>query len=206
MPDTLVTTKATVDGNTFETATTVTHTGTVKTESSVAAAKAGTLSTRSNATDGTLTLGAGHGITDGAKIHIYFTGGYAIGATVGTVSGNSVPFTGAVGTAGTGGQALPAQLSAVTVCVVDEDDFEVTAANLKYLNAGLTTPGVSGLAVFVESDGTVVKVASLSGVTGAYQWVTGAGVSNPFGENVQDVLFSHNSTAGAVTMRATALV
>jgi hypothetical protein len=205
MPTIPVTTNATVDGNSFQTQQTITYVGTVKTESSVAAAKAGTLSTRSSATAGTLTMGSGHGITDGQRIDIYFSGGYAYGATVGTVSGTSVPFTGAVGTAGTGGEALPAQSTAVTVSVVETDAFAVTAANLQYLNADAQTVGVTGLAVFAESDNTVVKVAAVTGPTGAYQWASGAG-SNPFGDNVAKVFLSHNSTAGAVTMRATALV
>ena len=42
-------------------------------EASLAAGKAGTLSTRTDNTDGTLTLGSGHGITDGQVISIFWT-------------------------------------------------------------------------------------------------------------------------------------
>jgi len=78
----------------------------------------GTLTTRTNDTDGTLTMAAGHGISTGDKIDIFW---YASGvlksahkATVGTVDGTSVPFTAA------SGDALPAQDSSVTADVLVE--------------------------------------------------------------------------------------
>jgi hypothetical protein len=201
-----VTTTTNTEGYAFESRETVAYDNTVKSEPSVAAAKAGTLATRSSATAGTLTLGSGHGITDGQRIDIYFSGGYAYGATVGTVSGTSVPFTGAVGTAGTGGEALPAQTSAVTACVANEESFNVTAANLKYLSAYSPVSGVSALAVFAESDNTVVKVAPISGGPGAYQWTVGSGAASPFGDNVAKVFMSHNNTTQSVSVIAVAKV
>jgi len=78
---------------------------------SLPAAKTGTLSTRTNDTDGELTMTAGHGITTGQIIDIYWTGGVAYGATVGTVATNAVPFTGA------SGDVLPSQATAITAAV-----------------------------------------------------------------------------------------
>lgn len=79
-------------------------------EVSIPAAEAGSLTTRTSDTAGTITMDdAGHSIQTGDVIDIYWSGGVAYGATVGTVSGTSVPFTGA------SGDALPAASTAVTV-------------------------------------------------------------------------------------------
>jgi hypothetical protein len=85
--------------------------------------KTGTLSTRSSDTAGTLTLTAGHGVTDGALLAIYWATGKVTHATVGTVSGTSVPFTGAAG------DVLPAQTTAVTAAVGVVIDAVFTGAN-----------------------------------------------------------------------------
>lgn len=61
------------------------------------AGKAGTLTTRTDNTDGTATLGTGHGIATGNTVDIYWAGGVRYGVTVGTVSGTSVPFSGGAG-------------------------------------------------------------------------------------------------------------
>jgi len=56
------------------------------------AGKAGTLTTRTNNTDGAATLSAGHGILTADVVDIYWDGGCRYGAIVGTVAGNVVPF------------------------------------------------------------------------------------------------------------------
>lgn len=73
------------------------------------AAKAGTLSTRTNDTDGTLTLGAGHGITDADVVDLYWEGGRRYNVVVGTVAGNDVPISGGAG------DNLPTEDDAITV-------------------------------------------------------------------------------------------
>jgi hypothetical protein len=81
-------------------------------ELSLPVAEAGQLTTRSSDTAGTITMDdAGHGITTGEIIDIYDPAGGTVsyGATVGTVAGDSVPFTGA------SGDVLPANLTNVTV-------------------------------------------------------------------------------------------
>lgn len=105
-------------------------------EVQLAAGKAGTLSTRTDDETGTLTLGAGHGITTGQIIDLYWSGGARYGILVGTVAGVSVPI-GAddVGT----GDVLPAQATAIVACVrtvigpltLDGDNVSLAVFNLK---------------------------------------------------------------------------
>ena len=69
-----------------------TNEGTGTKEVALPIAKAGTLTTRTEDDTGEATLGAGHGITTGAIVDIYWSGGRRYGVTVGTVAGNVVPF------------------------------------------------------------------------------------------------------------------
>ena len=57
----------------------------------VPVAKAGTLSTRTSDTEGTITGSTGHGITTGQKLDIQWSDGRRYNVTVGTVDGNSIP-------------------------------------------------------------------------------------------------------------------
>lgn len=106
-----------------------------------AAGNAGTLSTRTDNTTGTLTLGASHTIETGDTVDIHWQSGGVNycqrDCTVGTVSGTSVPFSGGSGT------NLPAEDSSV-VCTEQE--------------AHVVTCDASGLQVF----STIVKEATES--------------------------------------------
>lgn len=82
-------------------------------EETIAIATTGTLSTRSTDVAGTLTVATGHTIVTGDKIDVFWDGGVAYSATVGTVaaapSDTSIPFTLAVG------DVLPAQDTVIKV-------------------------------------------------------------------------------------------
>jgi len=89
----------------------------------LAAGKAGTLSTRTNPTDGTLTFAAEHGIVDSDVINIFWTDANGVdkcayGATVGVVNELNVPFTGA------NGDALPDQGFAIVASVRQNYDCD----------------------------------------------------------------------------------
>lgn len=90
---------------------------------SVVAAKTGTLSTRTDDNTGTLTMTGGHGITDAAKVDVYWSGGKRRGMTVGTVATNSVPIDGGTG------DVLPIATTAVTVQVVRDENATFAAAD-----------------------------------------------------------------------------
>lgn len=100
-------------GKTFNETRSLSGAGLALAEASIPAAKAGTLSTRTSDSVGTLTLGAGHGIETGNVITIFWGSvGYRRLVTVGTVSGTSVPLTNSGS-----GDVLPDQGTAVTVMV-----------------------------------------------------------------------------------------
>lgn len=56
--------------------------------------KTGTVTTYTDTNTATLTMASGHGITTGAKFDLYYAGGVRYNCVAGTVSGNTVPFTG----------------------------------------------------------------------------------------------------------------
>lgn len=78
---------------------------------SVAAAKSGSLTTRTSNTVGTLTMAAGHGFVTGNTIDLFWAGGKRLNVILGTVSTNSCPFT-----SGTGDN-LPASSTTITAMV-----------------------------------------------------------------------------------------
>lgn len=114
-------------------------------EVALPAGKAGTLSTRTDNTTGTLTMSdAGHGISTGAIADLYWDGGARYGMTVGTVAGTSVPIGGAASLGGTGDN-LPIATTAIVACVrtvigpltLDGDNCSIAVACLKVAEGSL---------------------------------------------------------------------
>jgi hypothetical protein len=162
----------------------------------LAAAKIGVLTTRTNNTDGSLTMNAGHGITTGARLDIYWTvggvSGIARAATVGTVATNVVPFTGATG------DVLPAAASAITAMVPTRLDVQLNGTNavgilLQCDNGGMfvfatTVPAEIFSKGFYPLVPTNVQT---------YSWLSVEGATNPLtGQTVRYCYISHgDSTA-----------
>jgi hypothetical protein len=167
----------------------------------VAAAKTGTLSTRTNDTSGTLTMDSGHGFTTGVIIDLYWSGGSRYNVVVGTVSGDSVPFSSG------SGDNLPTATTAITAMVQHEETFVVTGNNVSGL---ALSAGVAGYVHFTETGNTNIAsielIANGQTVTDpfGYTWLAGLG-DNPLASgSVGKVKFSHGQVS-AQTMRATAL-
>lgn len=113
-----------------------TNSGQIGQQTTLAVAKTGTLSTRTNDTDGTLTMAASHGITTAAVIDLYWSGGRRYNVVVGTVSVNSVPISGGAG------DNLPIATTAITAQVqnVIDVDFAGSLATMiaaKSVNKGM---------------------------------------------------------------------
>lgn len=187
MPSATLNFNATLGSLAFGSAMTRTADGQIAHEVTLGAAKAGTLSTRSSDTAGTLTLAADHGITDGEVIDIYWDGGVCYGATVGTVSGTSVPFTGA------SGDVLPIATTAITTQVQQQ-------INTAFLGTDLVLAMVlcdqKAHAVFYAT-ASAELVLDLPAKEGWY-WADEQTATNPVtGDSITHVMVTQGSTSAA---------
>lgn len=135
----------------------------------VPVAKAGTLTTHTTNTTGTLTMGAGHGIITGQRIDIYWVGGSCYGAIAGTVSGNTVPIASVAG-----GDNLPASATAVTVGIPVVSPFNLTGDNIQ---AFAFTTNVTGYFAVVTNSAELLAVYLTAG--NVYKWFAGDLATNP---------------------------
>ena len=165
-------------------------------------ADAGSLTTRTNDTDGTLTMDEGdHGISTADVIDIFWTDAQgsakcAYGATVGTVSGTSVPFTGA------SGDALPAADTAVTADVqveinADFDGDDVLMIALQSMRKGHFD--------FQDSGSSSLHQAKLSAAE-PWWWISDTGAANPLSGNpVDKVLVGNGDSQNSAQVKLSVL-
>jgi hypothetical protein len=200
MPTATINNRVTVEGRTYTRATTVAADGiTLKEKTALAAAKIGSLTTRTDNDTGTLTMAASHGITTGARLDIYWeeggVKGHRRGVTVGTVATNSVPIDGGAG------DNLPTNLTAVTACVPSEEEFLVTGNNAQFIAAKSSRRGIIVFADVSDVEKHYVATELEASTGGGYQWFTGNGVTNPLsGDTVTKVFFSNGDSAGTNAM------
>lgn len=155
---------------------------------SLAAAKTGTLSTRSDDNTGTLTMEGGHGITTGSRLDVYWATGSRRGVTVGTVSGTSVPID--LGS----GDNLPAQSTAVTA-MPSEEALAVTGNNA--VAVAVNCP-VGGTVVFAASNNSEIYARVQTSSVPSFVWTENDGGTNPLADaTVAKVFLSHGSSAAA---------
>lgn len=194
MADTVIASTATINGRQYKRSATRTDDGLVeKVKPAVAAAKAGQLTTRGSDTAGTLTMGGGHGITTGARLDLYWTGGSRRGITVGTVSGTSVPISGGAG------DNLPTNLTSIIAAVPVEEAFPLDGDEAVVLGA---YAGARGQVVFADdADAELLHIPFAS--AGGYWWDEDGGITNPLAAAaVAKVFFSHADTTTTREMRA----
>jgi len=154
--------------NTFTSATD----GIIQQSPTVTAPKSGTLTTYTDANTATLTMASGHGITTAAKFDLYWAGGYRYNCTAGTVSGQTVPFTGGTGS------AIPPASTVVTAMVPQSFNFFFVWADIQALVASsqkFPYP-VRSIIHFISDTSTEVAwpFVTLDGVND-YVWDTGIG-------------------------------
>jgi hypothetical protein len=163
--------------------------------SSIAAAKVGTLSTRTDNNTGILTMTTGHGFTDGQRLDVYWSGGCRRGMVIGTVSTNSVPID--LGA----GDNLPIATTAVTAIVPNMETCSFAGANVTFAMFSTRSP-YRAQVVFAQSDDTEVAYGILSaGANGdVWSWTSSDGTTTPFAsQTVARVYFSHEYSGAAET-------
>lgn len=178
-----------IGDETFSQSTTITTKSQHITDINVPAAKVGSLTTRTSDTVGTLTMTAGHGLTTGINVDIYWTGGRRLGVAVGTVATNSVPISGGTG------DNLPSANTSINVSPVLTANVQIDVDNIKAIvisSAGRGTAIVRG-----SDDPILTKEFS---ATGIYSWYLASGVTSPFdvvtgGNTVELIMLSNGETA-----------
>lgn len=164
-----------------------------------AAAVVGSLTTRTSDTAGELTMSAGHGLTTGQRVDLFWTDGHCYGAILGTVSGNTVPIASVEG-----GDALPLTVgTSITVGPTNYATFNVVGNNMQSIL--IVSPGAYGYAVL--HDGTDDHLAVYVGPgANSYSWRTGVGTNPIAGDTVTRVYFSTTSPTGTTDMAAAAVI
>lgn len=131
------------------------------------AAKAGSLTTRTDADTGVVTLSGGHGITNGMVVDVYWDGGvrYGMDATVAT---NAVTVDAGAG------DDLPVQDTAVTLSEQVVESISFAGSNVVMMAASASKK--SHIEFFTAS-ATKAGVALDAG--GMWAWHTDSGFTNP---------------------------
>jgi len=162
----------------------------------LAAAQAGSLTTRTSDTVGEATLGAEHGITTAQVVDVYWSGGVRYGVTVGTVDGTAVPL------ADSGaGDNLPAENTALTVAprITIDTDFDgdlvtmiaAACASRAHLH-------------FVEDDETSLLAVELTAGE-PWTWASDSSVTNPLADAVVGKVYASCGAAAAAVVNLAAL-
>lgn len=170
------------------------------------AAKVGQLTTRTNNTEGELTMAGGHGITTGDRLDLYWSGGSRRGITVGTVATNAVPLTDSGS-----GDNLPTNMTAITAMVPEEEEFVFTGDNAKGLAYYAVHPSAATAAqrkatiVLAEGDDTEITHQTLNSGVAAIWSVDRDDTIPTAGELVEKAFFSHASSTTTCEMRVAAV-
>lgn len=168
---------------------------------SIAAGKAGSLTVRTDANTGTVTMAdAGHGLVAGNRVSVFWldpvTGAQLCQykSTVGIVSGVSVPIDLGLG------DNLPVAATAVVVCIDTEIDYALLAVNLEMLAVG----GTGGGKVVLEGAAGAVAYHKTVGIGGVGAvWAEESGSINPVSI---DVLKAYIANASAVAANVVTVV
>lgn len=166
--------------------------GRLAADPTVPAAQAGTLTTRTSDTAGTVTLGAGHGLVDGDHVDLYWSGGRRYNVTVGTVAGNAVPISGGAG------DNLPVQDAPLTVA------RQVQVAPGTFSGDALVAIGANcaqrGHLSFYDTTNLRHQLDLAAGEP--WFWIAGSGPANPLaGFTITHVQASHEDVASAQVLR-----
>jgi len=166
----------------------------------VAVGAAGSLTTRTTDTTGTVTMTSGsHGITTGQNVNIFWSGGVQYDVTVGTVSGTAVPFSGG------SGDVMPIATTAVVVsprltfnCSVDGDSLSLLAMQQFFADQTVST---KSHIQFLDSGSAAIAEIDLDALTPKVYDIAG-GDSNPFtGNPITSAIVSNGSTTDAGTLK-----
>lgn len=155
----------------------------ISTTATAAAAKAGTLTARTDADTGSATV-ASHGLADGDIVDLYWTGGSRYGMTVGTISGNVIPLDGGAGT------DLPATSTAVKIVKQQVLDIDFVANKAKWI---LASGDKRSTILFYE--GSTLRLALVVNAGEPWFWISDQLIANPLaGYTISSIRVSQEDT------------
>jgi len=153
-----------------------------------AAAKAGTVT--SGTADRLLTLGADHGIIQGAIVGVFWSAGQRIDMEVSAVGSTTITVAAADGA----GDAFPANTTAITVGVrVESASVAFLATNMQMLSVSAKSRAGVDLVSSVPASLLAVKIAAGE----CYEWASGTGPANPITGTVAAANCYNGATAAA---------
>lgn len=169
----------------------------ISSEVSLAAAKVGALTTRTDDNTGELTMATGHGISTGVKLDVYWVGGSRRGMTVGTVADLAVPIDGGAG------DNLPADETAITAMVPTVEDVSIIGDNLLVIVASATAKAIVSIQ---ETDGTERAAFEIEAANRTSAWLLADGATNPLAtRETEKIAFSHGDSSGTKIVRLSAM-
>lgn len=184
----IITSNIAIGGVSFSSSNTIEDSGQISTDITLTAGDSGTLSTRTNNTEGELTLSTGHGISTGQKINLYWSGGYRYGVTVGTVNVNAVPISGGAG------DNLPSQTTVITASLCTTINLDVIGNDVSMIIAQSTEAG--NITFYEAGDAVIANVVLTAGY--AWTWDEDNGYTNPLaGKTVIYALAATSSTSAS---------
>jgi len=155
------------------------------------AAKAGTLSTRTDDNTGVAAMSNGHGIQTNDVVDVYWADGVRYGMTA-TVSGNNVTVDGG------SGDVLPAQGTALTVCVEVEINLDVDGDDIEMIAVSATKRSHLVFQTSAPADLLALEIPANEG----WEWFSGGPVSNPLtGNPIDRVVASNGDSTAASTLK-----
>lgn len=160
-------------------------------ETILPAAKAGSLTTRTDDNTGIATLATGHGITTGQVVDVYWADGIRYGMSA-TVDGNDVTVDGGAG------DNLPAEDSDVTVAVQVTITQELIGNNLALLGWMAERRGHVDLQATAGSSHLAQEMVASS----PWAWAADQGIANPIaGDTVNVFKVTNGDSAGTSTVK-----
>lgn len=154
----------------------------------VPAAKSGSLTTRTNATDGELTV-PDNTFTTAQVVDLYWATGKRVGVVIGTVAGNVCPISGGTG------DDLPDAATAVTLMVAHSESFSILNTAHIQTVIGYSIATVATIRFFTST--TLVGQLDVGPATNSFIWDTAMGTDNPLDaqSTITSVTFSHADTS-----------
>ena len=168
----------------------------IETEITLPAGKAGTLTTRTDANTGVVTVSSGHGITDSDTVDLYWSGGRRYGVDVTATDSTTISLD--LGS----GDDLPSTSTAVVIVKQVAFNRAIDGDNLVILGVQFVVPGdTTGkcrVTLFDSADDTITGLDLTSNdAPTVYDSATSA--SNPYtGDPITDGVASNGTTTAGV--------